>query len=260
MRMESLTAPAEYEDHRGEARNADPPRRRRPSARRTMSCAAQLRDQENELRASGRSKSAQRMETPSAAGTAAKCPPRRSPTVVSGWTGIPVTSLDRERERAAAAYWRICCTSRVIGQDEAVTAVARAIRRGRVGLKDPNRPDRLAFIFLGPTGVGKTELCKALAEAMFGDENAMIRVDMSEYMEKHTVSSSSARRRATSAMTRAASSPKRSAESPIPSSSSTRSRRRTRTCSTSCSRSWTTGASPTRRDGHVDFQQHRHRA
>ena len=75
---------------------------------------------------------------------------------------------------------------RVIGQSEAVTAIAKAIRRGRVGLKDPKRPVG-SFIFLGPTGVGKTELCKALAEAMFGDENAMLRLDMSEYMEKHTV-------------------------------------------------------------------------
>jgi ATP-dependent Clp protease ATP-binding subunit ClpC len=76
---------------------------------------------------------------------------------------------------------------RVVGQDEAVSAVAKALRRGRVGLKDPKRPIG-SFLFLGPTGVGKTELCKALAEAMFGDENAMLRVDMSEYMEKHTVS------------------------------------------------------------------------
>ena len=76
---------------------------------------------------------------------------------------------------------------RVIGQDEAVSSIARAIRRGRVGLKDPKRPVG-SFIFLGPTGVGKTELCKALAQAMFGDENAMLRLDMSEYMEKHTVS------------------------------------------------------------------------
>ena len=76
---------------------------------------------------------------------------------------------------------------RVVGQDEAVTAVAKAIRRGRVGLKDPKRPIG-SFIFSGPTGVGKTELCRALAQAMFGDENAMIKLDMSEYMEKHTVS------------------------------------------------------------------------
>ena len=76
---------------------------------------------------------------------------------------------------------------RVVGQNEAVSAIAKAIRRGRVGLKDPKRPVG-SFIFLGPTGVGKTELCKALAQAMFGDENAMLRLDMSEYMEKHTVS------------------------------------------------------------------------
>ena len=76
---------------------------------------------------------------------------------------------------------------RVIGQDEAVSATARAVRRARAGLKDPRRPVG-SFIFMGPTGVGKTELCRALAEAMFGDEKAMIRLDMSEYMEKHTVS------------------------------------------------------------------------
>ena len=76
---------------------------------------------------------------------------------------------------------------RVVGQEEAISAVSRAIRRGRVGLKDPKRPIG-SFIFLGPTGVGKTELCKALAEAMFGSEDAMIRIDMSEYMEKHSVS------------------------------------------------------------------------
>lgn len=77
--------------------------------------------------------------------------------------------------------------NRVIGQDEAVAAVAKAIRRGRVGLKDPDRPIG-SFLFLGPTGVGKTELSKALADAMFGTENSLIRVDMSEFMEKHTVS------------------------------------------------------------------------
>ncbi len=76
---------------------------------------------------------------------------------------------------------------RIVGQDEAVKALAKAIRRGRVGLKDPNRPIG-SFLFLGPTGVGKTELSKALAEALFGDEDAMIRIDMSEYMEKHSVS------------------------------------------------------------------------
>ena len=106
--------------------------------------------------------------------------------VVSGWTGIPVTSI-KEDEGERLLKMEDILHRRVIGQDEAVTAVARAIRRGRVGLKDPKRPIG-SFLFLGPTGVGKTELCKALAEAMFGDENAMIRIDMSEYMEKHTVS------------------------------------------------------------------------
>lgn len=106
--------------------------------------------------------------------------------VVSGWTGIPVTRLT-EDESARLLRMEDILHERVVGQDEAVKAVARAIRRGRVGLKDPKRPIG-SFLFLGPTGVGKTELCKSLAEAMFGDENAMLRIDMSEYMERHTVS------------------------------------------------------------------------
>ena len=106
--------------------------------------------------------------------------------VVAGWTGIPVTRLT-ESESQRLLKLEDTLHARVVGQDEAVTAVAKAIRRGRVGLKDPKRPIG-SFLFLGPTGVGKTELCKTLAEAMFGDENAMIRIDMSEYMEKHTVS------------------------------------------------------------------------
>ncbi len=106
--------------------------------------------------------------------------------VVSRWTGIPVTRLT-EDEGQRLLHMEETLHERVVGQDEAVTAVARAIRRGRVGLKDPKRPTG-SFLFLGPTGVGKTELCKSLAEAMFGDENAMIRIDMSEYMERHTVS------------------------------------------------------------------------
>ena len=106
--------------------------------------------------------------------------------VVGTWTGIPVTRLT-EDEGQRLLKLENTLHDRVIGQDEAVSAVARAIRRGRVGLKDPKRPIG-SFLFLGPTGVGKTELCKTLAEAMFGDENAMIRIDMSEYMEKHTVS------------------------------------------------------------------------
>ena len=98
----------------------------------------------------------------------------------------PVTRLT-EDEGQRLLHMEDTLHKRVVGQDEAVEAVARAIRRGRVGLKDPKRPIG-SFLFLGPTGVGKTELCKSLAEAMFGDESAMIRIDMSEYMERHTVS------------------------------------------------------------------------
>ena len=105
---------------------------------------------------------------------------------MSEWTGIPVVQLTKEESERLLNMENVL-HERVIGQSEAVTAIAKAIRRGRVGLKDPKRPVG-SFIFLGPTGVGKTELCKALAEAMFGDENAMLRLDMSEYMEKHTVS------------------------------------------------------------------------
>ena len=107
-------------------------------------------------------------------------------SIVSQWTGIPVVQLTQE-ESQRLLHMEEELHGRIVGQDEAVSAVARAIRRGRAGLKDPKRPTG-SFIFLGPTGVGKTELCKTLASSMFGDENAMIRLDMSEYMEKHTVS------------------------------------------------------------------------
>lgn len=107
-------------------------------------------------------------------------------SVVSSWTKIPVQKL-AETESARLKKLEQTLHKRVIGQEEAVSAVARAVKRGRVGLKDPKRPIG-SFLFLGPTGVGKTELSKALAEALFGNENAMIRVDMSEYMEKHSVS------------------------------------------------------------------------
>jgi ATP-dependent Clp protease ATP-binding subunit ClpC len=106
--------------------------------------------------------------------------------IVSDWTGVPVVQLTKEESERLLNMEQVL-HERVVGQDEAVSAISRAIRRGRVGLKDPKRPVG-SFIFLGPTGVGKTELCKALAQAMFGDENAMLRLDMSEYMEKHTVS------------------------------------------------------------------------
>ena len=105
--------------------------------------------------------------------------------VVSRWTGIPVDKmLEGEREKLLAMEENL--RKRVVGQEEALVAVANAVRRARAGLQDPNRPIG-SFLFLGPTGVGKTELCKALAEFLFDDEQAMIRIDMSEYMEKHTV-------------------------------------------------------------------------
>ncbi|MBO5371172.1 MAG: ATP-dependent Clp protease ATP-binding subunit [Lachnospiraceae bacterium] len=106
--------------------------------------------------------------------------------IVSGWTKIPVKKLAEDEITRLRRLEKIL-HKRVIGQEEAVAAVAKAVRRGRVGLKDPNRPIG-SFLFLGPTGVGKTEITKALAEAIFGNEQAMIRVDMSEYMEKHSVS------------------------------------------------------------------------
>ncbi|MED0652692.1 ATP-dependent protease ATP-binding subunit ClpC [Anoxybacillus geothermalis] len=106
--------------------------------------------------------------------------------VVSSWTGIPVSKL-AETETERLLKLEEILHSRVVGQDEAVKAVAKAVRRARAGLKDPKRPIG-SFIFLGPTGVGKTELARALAEAMFGDEDALIRIDMSEYMEKHSTS------------------------------------------------------------------------
>ncbi len=106
--------------------------------------------------------------------------------IVSGWTGIPTTELTREESKRLLDL-ETELHRRIVGQDKAVSAVAKAIRRGRSGLKDPKRPLG-SFIFLGPTGVGKTELCKALGAAMFGDENAVIRLDMSEYMEKHNAS------------------------------------------------------------------------
>jgi len=146
--------------------------------------AAALRDQEKELK---EKLDAQRAGWKDGeAGDTGTVTARDVAAVVAGWTGIPVTQLT-ETEAERLLKMEDILHQRVVGQNEAVAAVAKAIRRGRVGLKDPNRPIG-SFLFLGPTGVGKTELSKALAEAVFGDEKAMIRVDMSEFMEKHTVS------------------------------------------------------------------------
>ena len=146
--------------------------------------AAKLRDREKELSA--------KLEEQKAAwkkqndGREATVTTEDIAEIVSQWTGIPVVQLTTEESERMLKMEDIL-HERIVGQHEAVTAVAKAIRRGRVGLKDPKRPIG-SFLFMGPTGVGKTELCKALAEALFGDENAIIRLDMSEYMEKHTVS------------------------------------------------------------------------
>lgn len=146
--------------------------------------AARLRDAEESFRtqaAAERKKQAREAEK-----TAVRVTAEDIAVVVSNWTGIPVTRLN-ESESARLLTLEETLHARVVGQEDAVRAVARAIRRGRVGVKDPKRPVG-SFLFLGPTGVGKTELSKALAEAVFGSEDAMIRIDMSEYMEKHTVS------------------------------------------------------------------------
>ncbi len=146
--------------------------------------AASLRDQEKSKQDELNAQKQTWME--SNAGVTGKVTPVEIAEVVSGWTGVPVSQLTQEESQRLLRMEEVL-HDRIVGQNEAVTAVSKAIRRGRVGLKDPKRPIG-SFIFLGPTGVGKTELCKALAEAMFGDENAIIRLDMSEYMEKHTVS------------------------------------------------------------------------
>jgi len=146
--------------------------------------AARLRDQEQRLRRELEEQKQKWIEGRSAERSIVD--ENHIAQVVSAWTGIPVVKLAMEESERLLRLEDVL-HERMVGQDEAVTAVARAVRRARSGLKDPRRPIG-SFIFLGPTGVGKTELARALAEAMFGDENAMIRLDMSEYMERHNVS------------------------------------------------------------------------
>ncbi|MBQ4604202.1 MAG: ATP-dependent Clp protease ATP-binding subunit, partial [Clostridia bacterium] len=146
--------------------------------------AAALRDEKNEV--AKELENERRIWKEKSSHTTGEVGEQEIAAIVSQWTGIPVVQLTQE-ESQRLLHMEDELHQRIVGQDEAVSAVARAIRRGRAGLKDPKRPTG-SFIFLGPTGVGKTELCKTLAASMFGDENAMIRLDMSEYMEKHTVS------------------------------------------------------------------------
>ena len=146
--------------------------------------AASLRDEEKELKRKYDEEKAK--WTNSDGGKSVAVTETEIAEIVSGWTGIPVTQMtEKESERLLKMEDEL--HKRIVGQDKAVSAVAKAIRRGRAGLKDPKRPIG-SFLFCGPTGVGKTELSKALASSLFGDENAMIRLDMSEFMEKHTVS------------------------------------------------------------------------
>lgn len=183
VRLASLTSPdnvkeledeiADYEKEKASAINEQDFER-----------AARLRDEQKELQT--KLDDAKKKWQEQQKGNSGEVTAEDIAKIVSEWTGIPVVQLTKE-ESGRLLNMENVLHERVIGQSEAVTAIAKAIRRGRVGLKDPKRPVG-SFIFLGPTGVGKTELCKALAEAMFGDENAMLRLDMSEYMEKHTVS------------------------------------------------------------------------
>ena len=146
--------------------------------------AARLRDSEHQVRSEIEEKRAEWEESKLAGRDVVT--EEDIAQVVAAWTGIPVKKMT-EGESERLLHLEEILHQRVIGQEEAISAVCRAIRRARAGLQDPKRPIG-SFIFLGPTGVGKTELCRALGEAMFGDENALIRLDMSEYMEKHTVS------------------------------------------------------------------------
>ena len=146
--------------------------------------AASVRDREKEL--NGKIADARKKWEEAKKGDSKNVEAEDIAIIVSDWTGIPVTSITQD-ESERLLKMEDSLHKRVVGQDAAVTAVSKALRRGRVGLKDPKRPIG-SFLFLGPTGVGKTELCKALAEAMFGDEDAMLRIDMSEYMDKHTTS------------------------------------------------------------------------
>jgi len=183
VRMESLTAPNDLKAIENRI-NALSSEKEAAVKAQNFEEAASIRDREREQR--DELKKARTDWDNYRSGTRGSVGADDIAAVVSSWTGVPVTSLT-EDESERLLKMEETLHRRVVGQEEAVSAVSRAIRRGRVGLKDPKRPIG-SFLLCGPTGVGKTELCKALAEAVFGDENAMIRVDMSELMEKHTVS------------------------------------------------------------------------
>ena len=183
VRLQTFTAPPEIKDLEERQKQLAAEKQSAVGAQ-DFERAAQLRDEEKKLSAELENK---KQEWLHATGHSHdEVGESEIAEIVASWTGIPITQLTtQESERLLHMEEEL--HERLVGQEEAVKAVSRAIRRGRVGLKAPKKPIG-SFIFLGPTGVGKTELCKALAAAMFGDENAMIRLDMSEYMEKHTVS------------------------------------------------------------------------
>ena len=183
VRLQSLTAPDSLKELEEKIKKLDSEKSSAVDEQ-EFERAAKIRDEQKALQTQLDEEKQKWQESQNSA--SGEVTPENIAQIVSQWTGIPVVQLTEEESDRLLRMESIL-HDRVVGQDEAVKAVARAIRRGRVGLKDPNRPIG-SFIFLGPTGVGKTELCKALAEAMFGDENAMIRLDMSEFMEKHTVS------------------------------------------------------------------------
>ncbi len=183
VRLKAFTAPPDLKELEEEVKRLNEEKKAAVNEQ-DFERAARLRDEEKEKSEQLAIHKQQWQEKN--AGITGEVTAREIAEIVSGWTGVPVVQLT-EAEGQRLLNMESILHERIVGQDEAVTAVSKAIRRGRVGLKDPKRPIG-SFIFLGPTGVGKTELCKALAEAMFGDENAMIRLDMSEYMEKHTVS------------------------------------------------------------------------
>ncbi len=183
VRLRAFTAPPDLKALEDEAKRLDEEKKSAVNEQ-DFERAARLRDEEKEVQEKLAKLKDEWQEKN--AGITGEVTEKEIAEIVSSWTGVPVVQLTEEEGQRLLRMEDIL-HERIVGQDEAVSAVARAIRRGRVGLKDPKRPTG-SFIFLGPTGVGKTELCKALAETMFGDENAMIRLDMSEYMEKHTVS------------------------------------------------------------------------
>ncbi len=183
VRLRSFTAPPDLKELEDKLRSLGEEKAAAINAQ-EFERAAKLRDKEKEIRTTLETQKEDWKQQN--AHSTSQVTTQDIAEIVSGWTGIPVVQLT-ESESKRLLNMEGILHDRIVGQDEAVTAVAKAIRRGRVGLKDPKRPIG-SFIFLGPTGVGKTELCKALAEAMFGDENAIVRFDMSEYMEKHTVS------------------------------------------------------------------------